>query len=215
MNQNVVVMVLADCIDSRFGGGIVAVSEDLRIRLVRKVASGMSRRQAAALFEVSASSAVRYVRRYEDEGTVAVKPRPSRKRRLDPYGEDILRWIKETSDLTLQELSERLDEVHEVIAPTSTINDWFRARKISFKKTAHASEQERADVQAARVVWRKRQAWLLAHPERVGRIVFLDETSINTKMARLRGRCPRGQRDGCRHSPWSLENHDLHCRIAL
>ena len=115
----------------------MAVSEDLRIRLVRKVASGMSRRQAAALFEVSASSALRYVRRYEDEGTVAVKPRPSRKRRLDPYGEDILRWIKETPDLTLQELSERLDEVHEVIAPTSTINDWFRARKISFKKKPH------------------------------------------------------------------------------
>ena len=68
-----------------------------------------------------------------------------------------------------------------------------RARS-ALKKTAHASEQERADVQAARVVWRKRQAWLLAHPERVGRIVFLDETSINTKMARLRGRCPRGQR---------------------
>ena len=50
-------------------------------------------------------------------------------------GEDILRWIKETPDPTLQELSERLDEVHQVIAPTSTINDWFRARKISFKKT--------------------------------------------------------------------------------
>ena len=109
-------------------------------------------------------------------------------------GEDILRWIKETPDLTLQELSERLDEVHQVIAPTSTINDWFRARKISFKKTAHASEQERADGQAARVVWRQRQARLPAHPERVGRIVFLDETSINTKMARLRGRCPSGQR---------------------
>ena len=109
-------------------------------------------------------------------------------------GEDILRWIKETPDPTLQELSERLDEVHQVIAPTSTINDWFRARKISFKKTAHASEQERADGQAARVVWRQRQARLPAHPERVGRIVFLDETSINTKMARLRGRYPSGQR---------------------
>ena len=62
----------------------------------------------------------------------SAKPRPSRQRRLDPYGEDILRWIKETPDPTLQELSERLDEVHQVIAPTSTINDWFRARKISF-----------------------------------------------------------------------------------
>ncbi len=112
----------------------MATSEDLRIRLVRKVASGMSRRQAAAHFEVSASSAVRFVKRYEEEGTVAVKPRPPRKRRLDPYGEDIVRWIKETPDLTLQELSLRLYEIHEVVAPTSTLDDWFRARKISFKK---------------------------------------------------------------------------------
>ena len=29
---------------------------------------------------------------------------------------------------------------------------------------------------------------------RIGNIVFIDETGINTKMARLRGRCPRGQR---------------------
>jgi transposase len=67
-------------------------------------------------------------------------------------------------------------------------------RKSAGKKTAHASEQERADVQAARAVWRKRQTWLLAHPARVSNIVFIDETGINTKMARPRGRCPRGQR---------------------
>ena len=46
----------------------MAASEDLRIRLVRKVVSGLSRRQAAAHFEVSASSAVRYVKQYEEEG---------------------------------------------------------------------------------------------------------------------------------------------------
>jgi len=55
------------------------------------------------------------------------------------------------------------------------------------KKTAHASEQEHADVQAVRVVWRKRQAWLLAHMEAISKIAFIDETEINTKMARLRG----------------------------
>ena len=49
-------------------------------------------------------------------------------------------------------------------------------------------------MQAARAVWRKRQVWLQAHPEQIGRIVFIDETGINTKMARLRGRCPRGRR---------------------
>ena len=112
----------------------MAASEDLRIRLVRKVASGMSGRQAAAYFDVSASSAVLFVKRYEDEGTVAVKPRPVRQRRLDPYGEDILRWIKETPALTLQELSQRLHERHEVVTPISTIDDWLRSRKISFKK---------------------------------------------------------------------------------
>ena len=112
----------------------MALSEDLRIRLVKKVASGMSRRRAAAHFEVSASSAVRIVKRYEDEGTVAVRPRAARKRRLDPYGADMLRWIEETPDMTLQELSRRLHEVHDVAAPISTVDDWLRAHKISFKK---------------------------------------------------------------------------------
>ena len=61
------------------------------------------------------------------------------------------------------------------------------------KKTANASEQERADEQAARAVWCKRLSWLLAHPSKIGDIVFIDETGINTKMARLRGHCLKGQ----------------------
>ena len=112
----------------------MAYSEDLRIRLVRKVASGMSRRQAAAHFEVSPSTAVRYARRYEDEGTVAVKARANQTRRLDPYGDDILGWIEETPDMTLDELSARLRDIHQARAPKSTIDDWLRSRNISFKK---------------------------------------------------------------------------------
>ena len=49
-------------------------------------------------------------------------------------------------------------------------------------------------MRAARAVWRERQAWLAAHPEQIGRIVFIDETGINTKMARLRGRRAKGRR---------------------
>ncbi len=71
----------------------MVISEDLRIRIVRKVASGLSRRQAAALFEVGPSSAIRFARRYAEEGALAIKPQPPRKRRLDPFGEDIRRWI--------------------------------------------------------------------------------------------------------------------------
>jgi transposase len=62
------------------------------------------------------------------------------------------------------------------------------------KKTAHASEQERADVRAARARWRKRQDWLKRHLYLLDRIVFIDETGLNTKMARLRGRSAKGQR---------------------
>lgn len=112
----------------------MTISQDLRIRLVQKVAKGMSRRRAAAHFEVSPSSAIRFTRQYETEGSVAPKTRKPYKRRLDPYGDDLLNWIEETPDMTLHEISERLSNVHGIDAPKSTIDDWFRSRNISFKK---------------------------------------------------------------------------------
>lgn len=112
----------------------MVISEDLRIRIVRKVASGMSRRQAAALFEVGVSSAIRFAKRYEEEGTLAIKPRPRRKRRLDAFGDDIRRWIAAQPDLTLAELSARLLTDHDLRAPTSTIDDWLKANKLTYKK---------------------------------------------------------------------------------
>ena len=77
---------------------------------------------------------MRYARRYEDEGTVAVKARAKQTRRLDPYGDDILGWIEETPDMTLDEVSARLRDIHQARAPKSTIDDWLRSRNISFKK---------------------------------------------------------------------------------
>lgn len=55
------------------------------------------------------------------------------------------------------------------------------------KKTAHALEQEREDVLKRRQVWFDLQPDL--DPQR---LVFIDETSLSTKMARLRGRALRG-----------------------
>jgi hypothetical protein len=55
-----------------------------------------------------------------------------------------------------------------------------------------ASECTRADVAKRRQQWiERRQPRMRRMP---GRLVFLDETSVNTKMARLRGRAPRGRR---------------------
>ena len=53
----------------------------------------------------------------------------------------------------------------------------------------HAAEQKRPDVAAARARWRRQQPTL--DP---AKLIFLDETSTTTNMARLYGRCPRGER---------------------
>src|SRR4051794_18930110 len=55
-----------------------------------------------------------------------------------------------------------------------------------------ASERERADVRERRRGWiDKRLPRMRLQP---ARLVFIDETAVNTKMTRLRGRSRRGQR---------------------
>ena len=55
-----------------------------------------------------------------------------------------------------------------------------------------ASECARADVREERRVWKtKRQPRMRLAPQR---LVFIDETSVTTKMTRLRGRSRRGRR---------------------
>src|SRR5450631_1371073 len=57
------------------------------------------------------------------------------------------------------------------------------------KKTLHAAEQDRPDVAAARAALKAEQSSLRAR-----RLVFIDETSVTTKMVRHSGRSPRGER---------------------
>ncbi|MBM7070302.1 hypothetical protein [Actibacterium sp. 188UL27-1] len=58
-----------------------------------------------------------------------------------------------------------------------TIHDFFRRHGVSYKKTTHASEQERPDVAERRVARFKGQPDL--DPSK---LVFLDETGATTKM---------------------------------
>ncbi|WP_264296490.1 hypothetical protein [Mesorhizobium sp. B4-1-4] len=51
-----------------------AVSQDLRLRLVRGIAEGKSRRAVAAQFEVAPSTAVRVQARYAATGSVERRP---------------------------------------------------------------------------------------------------------------------------------------------
>src|SRR6201984_130502 len=69
----------------------------------------------------------------------------------------------------------------------------------ALKKTLYAAEQKRADVARARRRWMREQG--MFDP---ARLVFIDETSTNTAMVRLRGRAPRGERlvDYAPHGAW-------------
>lgn len=57
------------------------------------------------------------------------------------------------------------------------------------KKTLHAAEQRRPDVAAQRSRWHEQLASVSSR-----RLVFVDESGANTKLARLYGRAPVGER---------------------
>ncbi len=112
----------------------MALSRDLRLRIVDLVGSGVSRRAAARQFKVSASSAIRFVRQAGDFGHVDPKVPKKRKSKLDQYRADIIGWIADQPDLTLAELCARLDGEHGVRAGSSTLDDWLRSNRITYKK---------------------------------------------------------------------------------
>ena len=67
------------------------------------------------------------------------------------------------------------------------------------KKSLIAAEQDREDVARAREEWRSAQVNMKAE-----QLVFIDESGASTKMTRLYGRCPSGERLVCAvpHGHW-------------
>ncbi|WP_234836148.1 IS630-like element ISRm10-1 family transposase [Sinorhizobium meliloti] len=177
-----------------------ALSDDLRIRILKASAAGMSARQAAARFGVGISTAIRWIARAK-EGELT--PRPQGWRRpsaVDAHEEFVVALIEERKDVTLDEMVQRLSVERQVKISRSALGAWLRGRGWTFKKkTTHALEQDRPDVLKRRRVWFDGQLDL--DPEK---LIFIDETGLSTKMARLRGRALRGERcrAGVPHGHW-------------
>ena len=168
-----------------------ALSLDIRERVVLAVEGGLSRRSAAKRFGVAASTAIKWIDRWRRTGDVGPRPQGGdrRSQRIEAHSEEILALIEEKSDITLGEIAEHLEEVHGLRVAQSTVWRLLDRHGMTFKKTAHASEQQRADVLQHRQAWFDRQPNLEAE-----RRVFIDETGASTKMARRYGRAPRGER---------------------
>jgi transposase len=119
-------------------------SEDLRERVVAAVEGGLSRRQAAEVFEVGISSAIRWVQRFRATGSVGAKPMGGDHRsRLTGERTWILARVEEAPDLTIEEVRDELKE-RGVIVGYGTVWRFFEREAITFKKKRAGSRARAA-----------------------------------------------------------------------
>ncbi len=108
-------------------------SQDLRERVVRAVEAGTSCHEAAAIFEVSPSSAIKWVARWRRSGLVAAKPMGGKRSPLDAHKEWLLALTAAEPDLTLQEIRSRLRQ-RGLVVSASSVWRFYDRHDISFKK---------------------------------------------------------------------------------
>src|SRR6266540_2265305 len=104
-----------------------AYSTDLRARVVSAVAAGCSRRGAADRFEVSASSAIRWVGLHEETGSVSPRRRGGKSRSpLEAHASWLLDLLASERDLTWAEIAQRLLQDRELRSTDSSLDRFFR-----------------------------------------------------------------------------------------
>ena len=111
-------------------------SNDLRERVIRAVEDGASCRRAAARFGVAASTAIKWLQRWRQTGSV--RPRSQggdhRSRRIEVHAAEIMQLIEETPDATLAEIVAHLDARHGLVVAPSTVWRLLDRHGMSFKK---------------------------------------------------------------------------------
>jgi transposase len=112
------------------------LSEDLRMRVIRAIDGGMSRRAAAERFGISPSSAVRFVREWRESGSMRAKPQggDQRSHRIEAHRDLILSAIEAKPDLTLEEIAEMLRSAVGASFAPSTVWRFLDRHAMTFKK---------------------------------------------------------------------------------
>jgi len=112
------------------------LSEDLRMRVIRAVDGGMSRRAAAERFGISPSSAVRFVREWRESGSMRAKPQggDQRSHRIEAHRDLILSATEAKPDLTLEEIAEMLKSAVGASFAPSTVWRFLDRHAMTFKK---------------------------------------------------------------------------------
>jgi transposase len=112
---------------------------ELRIRVIHFVEAGGSRREAAD--EVSASSAIRWLQRFREDGICEPMPRGGSTSPLEKYSAQILALIGEHRDLTLNEIVSALHR-RRIPGSRSALSRFFARHGITFKKKSAGSRAQ-------------------------------------------------------------------------
>ena len=115
----------------------MALSDDLRHRVVEAVVQGMSRNAAARRFGVSIASAVRWMQRFAATGTISPAPigGDQRSGRIEAHRDYLLGLIRRQPDMTLLEIQERLIANCGERFSSSVLWRFFDRHGITFKKS--------------------------------------------------------------------------------
>ena len=110
-------------------------SKDLRVRVVAMVEAGESAREAARLFNLGASTTIRWMDRWTNTGSVDALPGTGHCRSpLEAHKQWLLDLVAAEPDLTLKEIRARLVSAKRLTVGKSSIDRFFVRHKINYKK---------------------------------------------------------------------------------
>jgi transposase len=110
-------------------------SNDLRVRVIQVVEGGVAARAAARQFVSGDSTAIRWVKRWRETGSVEAKSVKGQSRSpLKRHEEWLLDLVRREADLTLEEIQSRLLDERQQKAGIGSIWRFFDRNGISFKK---------------------------------------------------------------------------------
>ena len=152
----------------------------------------ISIRNLAQRFYVTKSFIQKLLKQYQETGDI----KPKRQGGNSPpkvQGADLVTLteiIENNNDATLEELCELLKDQTGIEVSRATMGR--KASKIGLyiqKKTLHAAEKEKEEVQQKRVDF-----WLKIRDIRVEDLIFIDESGVNLALLRLYARALKGKR---------------------
>ena len=108
-------------------------SADMRERVIARVESGASRREAAEHFEISPSAAIKWLQRWNDDGSAASIPRGGSTSPLEEQANWLLALIAKQPDLTLDEALVAMRK-RGIAGSRTALWRFFTRHKITFKK---------------------------------------------------------------------------------